>query len=127
MSASNKPQLPRGSSLAVLPPDLAAAVQGLWHGSLGHTVRCVPTRRTVSCVLGTQRLFGKWRLGHRGSAAAEWHWLHVLPMLGLRVPAPVIWLGEGRRTLLVTSAVAGRPMDAWIVDAAAGGWLPQLA
>jgi hypothetical protein len=90
-------------------------------------VRCVPTRRTVTCALGKQRLFGKWRLGQRRLAAAEWHWLHVLPMLGLRVPAPLCWLGEGRRTLLVTAAVAGRPMDAWIVEAQQGGWLPQLA
>jgi len=127
MSASNKPQPPLAASLAALSDDLADAVHRLWHGSLGHTVRCVPTRRTVTCGEGAQRLFGKWRLGHRGKAAAEWRWLHVLPMLGLRVPAPVIWLGEGRRTLLVTAAVEGRPMDAWIVEAAEGKWLPQLA
>ena len=127
MSASNKPQPPLAASLAALPRDLAEAVHGMWHGSLGHTVRCVPTRRTVTCGQGSQRLFGKWRHGQRRQAAAEWHWLHVLPMLGLRVPSPVVWLGQGRQTLLVTAAVGGRAMDAWIVDAAMDGWLPQLA
>ncbi|MDO8348770.1 MAG: lipopolysaccharide kinase InaA family protein [Planctomycetota bacterium] len=127
MSASNKPQLPQASSFAGLPVELADAVAGLWHGSIGHTVRCVPTRRTVTVGEGAARLFGKWRLGHRRGAAAEWRWLHLLPMLGLSVPAPVIWLGQGRRTLLVTMAVPGRAMDAWIVEAASDGWLPQLA
>jgi len=126
MSASNKPQLPSGPGLAALPGELHDAVQGLWHGSLGHTVRCVPTRRTVTCGEGTARLFGKWRTGQGRSAAAEWRWLHLLPMLGLRVPVPVAWLGQGRRTLLVTAAVSGRSMDAWLVEAAANGWLPQL-
>lgn len=123
MSASNKPQAPVAASLAALPAPIAGAVYDLWRGSLGRTVRCVPTRRTVSCVVAGERLFGKWRQGHRRAAAAEWRWLHTLPLLGIRVPSPVAWLGEGCRTLLVTAAAPGRPMDAWLAAAAAEGWL----
>lgn len=126
MHASNKPDDPASPELALALGERADAVQQLWCGSLGHTVRCVPSRRTVAAPCGEGRLFGKWRIGHRAEAAAEWHWLHVLPMLGLRVPEPVAWLGAGRRTLLVTAGLPGRPLDAWAVDAAREGWLPEL-
>ena len=42
------------------------------------------------------------------------------------LPLPVAWLGRPRRSLLVTEAVAGRPMDAWFRSALAEGWLEQL-
>ena len=35
--------------------------------------------------------------------------------------------GPERIPLLEGVAVPGRPLDAWIVSAAADGWLPQLA
>lgn len=122
MHASNKPQVPDSSTFARLEPEVAVAVQGLWSGSSGHTVRCVPSRRTVAVQVSGRWLFAKWRSGALGNAAAEWRWLHLLPLLGLRTPVPVIWLGRGRRSLLVTMGVEGRSLDAWIVDAAAEGW-----
>ncbi|MBM4061478.1 MAG: hypothetical protein FJ265_10355 [Planctomycetes bacterium] len=126
MPASNAPQRPTPATFAALPPDLAPAVAGLWNGSLGHTVRCVPTRRVVAAETGAGWLFGKWRVGARADAAAEWRWLHLLPLLGLRTPAPVAWLREGRRSLLVTRGVSGRPLDAWMVTAAREGFAEPL-
>jgi heptose I phosphotransferase len=52
--------------------------------------------------------------------------LHVLPLLGVRVPAPIAWLRRAGRSLLVTAALPGRSLDAWALDAAAGGWLDEL-
>lgn len=126
MHASNKPESPAAPGLDAKLGDYAGAVRGLWSGALGTTVRCVPTRRTVACAFGAQWVFAKWRVGKRRQAAAEWHWLHVLPLIGLRVPEPIAWLRHGRRTLLVTAGLPGRALDAWAVDAAAEGWMPEL-
>lgn len=126
MHASNKPEDPEAPGLAVMLGRHAEVVQGLWSGSLGHTVRCVPSRRTVAAPVGEGWIFGKWRVGERRAAAAEWHWLHVLPLLGLRVPEPVAWLGRGRRSLLVTVGLPGRALDAWAIDAERDGWLEEL-
>lgn len=126
MQSSNKPQVPESSTFARLEHEVAVAVQGLWNGSSGHTVRCVPTRRTVVVEVGGRFLFGKWRVGARRDAAAEWHWLHVLPLLGLRTPVPVVWLGRGSRTLVVTKGVAGRSLDAWMLEATRDGWVSEL-
>ncbi|MBL8754558.1 MAG: hypothetical protein JNK15_14740 [Planctomycetes bacterium] len=113
MRASNKPQDPGAPGFPVVAGEFGAVVAGLWHGSLGRTVRCVPTRRTVAAPFGGGFVFGKWRVGQRAMAAAEWHWLHVLPMLGLATPQPLAFVGRGRRTLLVTGGVGGRALDAW--------------
>jgi hypothetical protein len=86
----------------------------------------VPTRRTVSTLQEGDRLFGKWHLGRSREAAAEWRWLHVLPLLGLRTADPVAWLGDSGRSLLVTAGVPGRSLDAWAVEAARDGWLDRL-
>jgi len=126
MHASNKPQAPEALGDAAGATPHAIVVRALWSGAIGCTVRCVPTRRTVLAQVGEQCWFGKWRTGERRSAAAEWHWLHVLPTLGLRTPAPIAWLGRGRRTLLITAASTGRALDAWATDAHREGWLPQL-
>ena len=126
MHASNKPDAPGDPGWRVAAGAHAAAVRGLWVGALGRTVRCVPSRRTVMVASGDGWLFGKWRHGHRRAAAAEWHWLHVLPLLGLHVPVPVAWLGRGGRTLLVTAGVSGRGLDSWAVQAQQEGWWPQL-
>ena len=126
MQASNKPEDPDGSGLEFCAGEHAVAVRRMWAGSLGVTVRCLPTRRTVQAPSGDGRLYGKWRVGNRRAAAVEWRWLHLLPMLGLRVPQPVALLRRGRRSLLVTAALPGRAMDAWFVDAAREGWLPDL-
>lgn len=126
MHASNKPQDPTGEGLDLVAGVHAETVRGLWTGAVGSTVRCVPTRRTVSAAGAGGVVYGKWRQGHARDAAAEWHWLHVLPLLGLRVPKPVAWLRRGRRSLLVTAALPGRALDAWAVEAAANGWLDDL-
>lgn len=126
MQASNKPQRPDPAAFGLVDARFSAAVRAMWDGALGRTVRCVPTRRTVMAEVGGGVLFGKWRRGARRDAAAEWHWLHVLPLLGLRTPVPVAWFGAGRRSLLVTEGVRGRGMDAWWCAAAAEGWTAEL-
>lgn len=126
MHASNKPDAPEAATFTRLGPEIASAVRALWAGSAGSTVRCVPTRRTVAMPIADGWLFGKWRRGKRTDAAAEWHWLHVLPLLGLRTPVPVAWIGRGRRSLLVTEGVAGHSLDVWMARAAEAGWLPEL-
>ena len=126
MDASNKPDSPAGPWHTVLAPAVAAAVKGMWEGSVGHTVRCVPTRRTVAAAVGGSFVFGKWRLGLGSAASAEWRWLHLLPLLGIRTAEPIVWIGDRRRSLLVTAGVDGRALDAWAVEAVRGGWLREL-
>lgn len=126
MDASNKPESLGGPRFAMLEPERAAAVRGIWAGALGHTVRCVPTRRTVAAALPGGLLFGKWHLRCFRAAAAEWRWLHVLPLLGMRTAEPLIWLGTRRRNLLVTAGVSGRALDAWAVEAQRRGELAQV-
>lgn len=126
MDASNKPDSPTGAWHAHLAPSLSGVVAGMWAGALGRTVRCVPTRRTVAAEHEGAFVFGKWRL-HRGNdAAKEWHWLHLLPLLGIRAAEPVVWIGSRKRNLLVTAGVAGRALDAWAVEAVRAGWLREL-
>ena len=126
MHASNKPYPAVPETFALLAAGHADAVAAMWAGALGHTVRCVPTRRTVAAAVAAGWLFGKWRRGRKRDAAAEWRWLHVLPTLGIRTATPVAWVGEGRRSLLVTEGLPGRSVDVWAVEAARHGWLPQL-
>jgi hypothetical protein len=127
MQAGNKPELPDSPRLAASLGAESDAVAGLWLGTVGRIVRCVPTRWTAACETGEGWLFAKSRIGARRMAAAEWRWLHTLPLLGMRTPSPIAWLGEGDRTMVVTRGVAGRPLDAWIAEAAADGWLDELA
>jgi hypothetical protein len=122
MDASNKPQGTDGPRMATLEPDRAAAVRGLWSGARGRTVRCVPDRRTVATEVEGGWLFGKWHVGCWRTAAAEWRWLHLLPLLGIHTAEPLVWLGDRRRNLLVTAGVAGRSLDAWAVEARRAGW-----
>lgn len=126
MQTSNKPDAPVAASLRLLAEGPAKVVLAMWAGSCGRTVRCVPTRRTIVAESGGSRWFGKLRRGRRGDAAREWHWLHVLPLLGIRTAEPLAWIGERGRTLLVTAAVPGRAMDAWAIESAATGRLPAL-
>ena len=125
MHASNKPDS-TDEWQRMLSPSLAEAVAGIRDGRVGHTVRCVPTRRTIAVAVDGSHVFGKWRLRRPASAAAEWHWLHLLPLLGIRTAQPIVWIGDRRRNLLVTAAVPGKALDAWAVEAARAGWLPQL-
>lgn len=126
MHASNKPDRPDGPWRALLAPTVVDAVQGLWAGSIGHTVRCVPTRRTVAARVDDAWLFGKWRIGRGSAATAEWRWLHLLPLLGIRTAEPIVWVGAPGRSLLVTAGVEGRSLDAWALDALRAGWLAEL-
>ncbi len=126
MHASNKPGDPEALGRADADAPFAAVVHALWRGAIGHTVRCVPTRRTVAVHHEGTWLFGKLRDGERGRAQAEWRWLHVLPMVGVQVPRPVAFVGRGRRTLLVTSGLRGRALDVWAVIARDEGWLSKL-
>jgi hypothetical protein len=127
MEASNKPERPDGTRWVAAAGRHAGLVRELWAGAVGRTVRCVPTRRTVIAPSGDGSVvFGKWRRGERRSGAAEWRWLHLLPLVGLRTAAPVAWIGERGRSLLVTAGVPGRSLDAWAAEAAASGWLPEL-
>lgn len=126
MRPSNKPEDPDAPSLALRLGARADLVRRLWNGSAGRTVRCVPTRRTLVAECDGGRLFAKWRRGARADAAAEWRWLHELPLLGWRVPEPIAWLGRGRRSLLITAGLSGRALDAWAHDALRDGWLPEL-
>ena len=127
MHAGNKPELPDSPRLAASLGELHDAVLGLWQGTLGRIVRCVPTRWTAALATADGWIFAKTRLGARRDAAAEWRWLHLLPLLGLRTPAPLAWLGDGGgKTMLVTRGVPGRPCDAWLAEAAADGWLPAF-
>lgn len=38
----------------------------------------------------------------------------------------MVWIGRGRRSLLVTEGVAGHSLDVWMARAAEAGWLPEL-
>ncbi|MBL8729815.1 MAG: hypothetical protein JNM25_15410 [Planctomycetes bacterium] len=127
MDASNKPEDLDGPRMGTLGPERAAAVRGIWSGALGHTVRCVPARRTVAvAATGGAWLFGKWHVGCYRTAAAEWRWLHVLPLLGMRTAEPLVWLGSRRRNLLVTAGVPGRALDVWAVEAQRTGRLDEI-
>lgn len=56
--------------------------------------------------------------GHRAVAAAEWHWMHALPALGVPVPAPVAFGRRGgwRETasVVVSAAVPGDALERWL-------------
>lgn len=126
MHASNTAQRPGSGGPSQQTGSQAEFVSTLWAGAAGRTVRCVPTRRTVQAAGPDGLVYGKWRLGRRADAEAEWRWLHLLPLLGIPCPKPVAFVGRGRRTLLVTAALPGRSLDAWAIDAAREGWLDQL-
>ena len=126
MDASNKPEGLAGPRFATLGPSRAAAVRGIWAGAVGRTVRCVPTRRTVAAQCDGEWTFGKWHVGCHRTAAAEWHWLHVLPLLGMRTAEPLVWLGGRSRSLLVTAGVPGRALDALAIEARRYGQLDAV-
>ncbi|MEZ6037427.1 MAG: lipopolysaccharide kinase InaA family protein [Planctomycetota bacterium] len=125
--ASNKPVGMRDADLSAPGGEHAAAVLGLWRGSLGRTVRCVPTRRTVMVESGGQTLYAKLYRGRQPGAAAEWRWLHLLPMLAIAAPQPVARMAARGRSMVVMAALPGRSLDAWLLDAAREGWLDDLA
>ena len=124
--ASNKPATPDDSDLSIVIGEHADAVLGCWFGRLGKTVRCVPWRRTMLVVHRSETLYAKLYRGRLRTAAAEWRWLHLLPLLGIETAPPIAWLADRRRSLLVTASVRGRSLDAWLMDAAAEGWLAAV-
>lgn len=74
---------------------------------------------------GSETLYAKVYRRNRRTARAEWHWLHMLPLLGIESAQPIAWLADRRRNLIVTAGIKGRSLDAWLVDAAAEGWLGE--
>lgn len=126
MTPTDRPQADVSAALAALPDADRSAVAGLWSGTLGVTVRCVPTRRTVRVGDGATTVFGKWRVGRGADARNEWRWLAELPQLGLPTPEPLVWLGDAERSLLVTRAAPGRSLQDWALRALAEGWGPEL-
>ncbi|MFM1873959.1 MAG: lipopolysaccharide core heptose(I) kinase RfaP [Planctomycetota bacterium] len=108
-----------------MPPEWRTLASGIWHGTIGITVRCVPTRRTVAASDAGHCLFGKWRVGRFADARAEWRWLGELPVLGLRTPARVAWLGDAERSLVITRAADGRALLDWGIESLRDGWAPQ--
>ena len=76
--------------------------------------------------IGSETLYAKVYRGHARTAALEWRWLHMLPSLGIATAQPVAWLASQNKSLIVTLGVKGRSFDAWLVDAAAEGWLADV-
>ena len=91
---------------------LPGIIDAVLAGRLGYSVRCRPGCRTMMVDSSYGRIFCKLREGDRAAAEAEWHWLHLLPMLGLGVPQPLAFERRGARTLLCTAPAPGRPLDA---------------
>ena len=80
----------------------------------GFTVRCTPHRRTM-CWEGPAGVwFKKLRTRSPESAHAEWRWLGELSRGGLRTATPVCLAWLGRDSVLVTRAVSGMALDAWL-------------
>lgn len=120
----NQAATAEGDDLTIVVAEHAEAVRGLWRGSLGRTVRCVPSRRTLMVEHRGRRLFAK-RYRSRGGAAAEWRWLGRLRDRGIEAAEPVGLVRSRRGSMAVFAAVAGRSLDAWGVAAAEEGWLEQ--
>jgi RIO-like serine/threonine protein kinase len=75
---------------------------------------------------GSATLYAKLYRKRLRIAAREWHWLHMLPLLGISSAQPVAWLADRHSALIVTAAVPGRSLDSWAVDAAEEGWLEAV-
>ena len=105
--------------------DLLALLDGVLAGCHGFTVRSRPSCRTVMVRWGDDTLFCKLRDGHRDAARVEWRWLHVMPMLGLSVPQPLAFRKQGRRSVVCTAQVRGRPLDAMLLEVARHGQLSR--
>ncbi len=125
MQASNNGPDPGGSQeFRAGIPDIFDRVLA---GGQGFTVRCTPNRRTVMVRTDAgETLFVKIRQGRYGDARAEWHWLHVLPMLGLAVPQPVAFERRGGSSFVCTAAAAGRPVDVLFAEALALGQFERI-
>lgn len=118
----NRPVVAEANDLTILAPEHAEAVRQLWSGSLGRTVRCVPSRRTLQASDRGRLLYAKRYDTARG-ADAEWRGLRQLADAGFDVPARVAHLEAPGASMAVYAAVPGRSLDAWAVDAVREGWL----
>ena len=94
----------------------------IWRGSLGQTVRCVPSRQTLMARHHGRILYAK-RYGSTGGAEPEWRWLHELASAGFKVPRPVGRVSSPGASLVVSAAVPGRSLDAWAMTARQQGWV----
>ena len=118
----NRPATAESDDLTIVAAEHAGAVLRLWEGSLGHTVRCVPTRRTLMARGGGSDLYAKCYTTRAG-ADGEWRWSARLREAGFLAPAPVGIARSRARSMAVFQAVPGRSLDAWAVTAAQEGWL----
>lgn len=119
---SNRPVVAEHDDLTIVAHADADVVLRLWGGSLGRTVRCVPSRRTLSAALEGRDLYAK-RYRTRRGADAEWRGLELLAEAGFAVPARVGLVRGRRGSMAVFAAAPGRSLDAWAVTAAREGWL----
>ncbi|MAD32915.1 MAG: hypothetical protein CMJ88_04075 [Planctomycetes bacterium] len=119
----NRPATAENNDLTIVVPEHAAAVLALWRGSLGHTVRCVPSRQTLMARHHGRLLYAK-RYGSTRGADREWRWLHKLAEAGFRVARPVGKVSSPAASIAIFGAVPGRSLDAWAVTARRQGWLP---
>ena len=118
----NRPATAEIDDLTIVAAEHANAVRRLWGGSLGHTVRCVPTRRTLMARCDGVDLYAKCYTTRAG-ADGEWRWSMRLREAGFLAPAPVGIARSRARSMAVFQAVPGRSLDAWAETAARGGWL----
>lgn len=123
--ASNKPAPSDPADLSIVAGERADLIRAAFDGAVGCTVRCVPRRRTLMVQSGGDTIYAKLHRRRRAAAAAEWRWLHVLPLLGISAARPVAWVARGATSMVVTEAVAGRSLDAWGCDAAREGWVDE--
>ncbi|MGC6486541.1 MAG: lipopolysaccharide kinase InaA family protein [Planctomycetota bacterium] len=120
----NRPVVAERDDLTIVAHEHGEAVQGLWRGSLGRTVRCVPSRRALSATHRGVELYAK-RYRTRRGADPEWRWLERLAQAGFAVPARVGRVRGRRGSMVVCAAVPGRSLDAWALTAAREGWLDR--
>lgn len=118
----NRPVVAESEDLTIVASEHADVVLRLWQGSLGKTVRCVPSRQTLSVVDGGRELYAK-RYRTSNGADAEWRWLGRLAEAGFVVPERVGLVRARHGSMAVLAAVQGRSLDAWAVTAAREGWL----
>ncbi len=118
----NKAATAEGDDLTIVVAARAEAVMALWRGSLGRTVRCVPTRQTLMAEDQFGTLFAKrYRSARR--ARNEWRWIGELQRAGLPGPPPVAVVQGRRGGMVVLGPAPGRSLDAWALDADREGWL----
>ena len=120
----NQPATADTDDLTIVVDEFAEVVRQFWRGSLGRTVRCVPSRRTLMAEHRGQIFYAK-RYQTRLGAQLEWRWLFRLAEAGFQVAAPIGLIRSERGSMVVMTAVLGRSLDAWALTATREGWLDE--